>query len=75
MTYHGRVRGNVIVLDGSASLPDGTEVIVEPVQPADAAAVETSLLDRLGDLVGSAPGLPEDLAENHDHYIRGTPKR
>ena len=35
----------------------------------------TSLLDQLGDVVGAVDDLPADLAENHDHYLYGTPKR
>ena len=35
--------------------------------------------ESLGDFVlrvaGTAEGLPSDLAENHDHYLYGTPKR
>jgi hypothetical protein len=35
--------------------------------------------ESLGDFVlrvaGKAEGLPADLAENHDHYLYGTPKR
>ena len=35
--------------------------------------------ESLGDFVlrvaGTAEGLPPDLAENHDHYLYGTPKR
>ncbi|MCX7011571.1 MAG: hypothetical protein NTW86_03220 [Candidatus Sumerlaeota bacterium] len=75
MTYFGHVRNNVIVLDAGATLPDGTEVRIEPVTPGDAVGGGVSLLDRLGELVGSVPGLPDDLAENHDHYIHGTAKR
>ena len=26
-------------------------------------------------VAGTAQGLPPDLAENHDHYLYGTPKR
>jgi len=26
-------------------------------------------------VAGKASGLPSDLAENHDHYLHGTPKR
>jgi hypothetical protein len=29
----------------------------------------------LKDLIGAAEGLPKDMAENHDHYIHGAPKR
>jgi hypothetical protein len=35
--------------------------------------------ESLGDFVlrvaGTAEGLPPDLAENHDHYLYGTPRR
>ncbi len=75
MTYIGHVQNKVIVLDGDVRLPEGAEVRVEPVLPIDQTAARCSLLEVLGDLVGSVPDLPEDLAENHDHYIHGTPKR
>ena len=31
--------------------------------------------DIFQDLIGSLEGLPDDMAENHDHYIHGSPKR
>jgi len=40
--------------------------------PDDIRAMNEALLA----LAGSAgPGLPEDFAENHDHYIHGLPKK
>ena len=30
---------------------------------------------KLLELAGTAKGLPPDMAEQHDHYIHGTPKR
>lgn len=27
------------------------------------------------EIAGAAEGLPTDFAENHDHYLHGTPKR
>lgn len=27
------------------------------------------------EVAGSAEGLPEDLAHNHEHYLHGTPRR
>jgi hypothetical protein len=33
-----------------------------------------TLADQLGDLVGSVPDLPSDMAEQHDHYLHGAPK-
>lgn len=71
MTFLGRVSNGVVVLERGAELPDGTEVRVEPLgQPA-----RKTLYERLEKFAGQAEGLPEDLAEQHDHYIHGTPKR
>ena len=36
---------------------------------------EHSVWDALLEFAGTAEGLPPDLAENHDHYLHGTPKR
>ena len=36
---------------------------------------QSNIWDRLREFAGTAEGLPEDLAENHDHYLYGTPKR
>ena len=72
MTYHGRVKNGVIVLDEPVPLPEGTEVKIEPVEPA---AEKPSVWDKLLELAGTAQGLPEDAARNHDHYLYGTPKR
>jgi hypothetical protein len=57
-------------------LPEGTRVRVEPVSIAVASvAPNESVLARLGEFVGAVGDLPEDLAENHDHYLYGAPKR
>jgi len=75
MTYRGHIQGNIVILETPTDLPDGAPVIVEPAPaPADKPQAG-SLLEHLGDLVGSIEGLPEDFAENHDHYIHGAPKR
>lgn len=72
MTYHGHVRNGVIVLDRPVELPEGAEVTVQPV--SEDRSVPT-LNERLKDVIGIAEGLPADMAENHDHYIHGAPKR
>lgn len=71
MTLEGTVSNGVIVLDQSEALPEGTRVriIVESAEPP------TTLGQRLLKLAGIAEGLPSDMAEQHDHYIHGTPKR
>ncbi len=73
MTYRGRVKNGVIVLDDSAALPDGTEVQIEPVNGEDERG--PTLAERLKDVIGIAEGLPPDMARNHDHYIHGAPKK
>ena len=35
----------------------------------------TSVWALLGKWAGKADGLPPDLAENHDHYLHGAPKK
>ncbi len=76
MSYVGTVEKGVVVLPPEAKLADGTRVNVEPVlsvpQPRDG---EPSIWDKLQSLAGKAKGLPTDLAENHDHYLHGAPKR
>ncbi len=71
--YTGEIRGGVVVFEGTPpSLPEGTKVRVEPVEIETALA---DLSDRLLKLSGTVEGLPEDYAENLDHYLRGQPKR
>ncbi len=72
-TYSGEIRNGVVVFDGaSAPRPEGTKVRVELV---DRDAALKSLSERLLSVAGTAVGLPPDMAENHDHYLHGTPKR
>jgi hypothetical protein len=71
MTYQGTVKGGLIELEPGAALPEGTVVRVEPVQTSPA----RTLADRLKPVIGIAKGLPADLAENHDHYLHGHPKK
>lgn len=72
MTYRGHVKNGQIVLDASTALPEGAEVNVEIVEDPEAKA---PIWDKLLKLAGSAPGLPADMAENHDHYLYGIPKK
>jgi hypothetical protein len=74
MTLRGHVKNGTVVLNEPVGLPDGTDVEVE-VRPVEEAGEGPTLYERLRGVVGSAEGLPVDMAENHDHYIHGTPKR
>jgi hypothetical protein len=71
MTYRGRVKNGVIVLESPGELPEGTEVRVLQAETCTA----PSLADRYADFIGIFEGLPADLAENHDRYIHGKPER
>ena len=77
MTLHGQVRGGVIVFDPPVMLPEGADVQVQVIEsPPEVQADEAkSLYERLKPFVGTAKGLPTDLAAQHDHYLYGTPKR
>jgi hypothetical protein len=68
MNYKGKVSKGRVVPPRGVHLPDGTEVRVEPVTPK-------TLAERLKDVIGTVHGGPPDWAENHDHYIHGTPKK
>jgi hypothetical protein len=71
-THMGEVRGRVIVLDeGSPHLPEGTRVRVEPADAKDLAELSEILLE----FAGQVRDLPPDMAEQHDHYLHGRPKR
>jgi hypothetical protein len=68
MIYRGRIEHGVVVVDAPAPLPDGTELEISVISNTVPRAVGQGLET----LAGTAQGLPEDLAENHDRYRRGT---
>jgi hypothetical protein len=71
MTYRGHVKNGQITLDEPVALPEGAEVHIEIVENGEP---QPTIWDKLRALAGTVEG-PEDWAENHDHYIHGTPKR
>lgn len=76
MVYRGIVMNGVVVLGEGAKLAEGTEVHIEPVaQPEGAADEGPTLLEQFGDIIGSVPELPPDMARQHDHHLHGAPKR
>lgn len=70
MTYRGRVKNGVVVLDPPASLPEGAEVEVVPARQEQSAP---TLADRYKDIIGIAEGLPADSSQNHYHHLYGAP--
>ena len=72
MTYEGRVEKGAVVLDRPIDLPDGSLVRVEAVPTAEEIK---SLREGLRRFVGVIKDGPEDMAENHDFYAHGKPKK
>lgn len=70
MTLRGTLNKGVVVLDETAPWPEGTRV--EVIVPA-ADEKRPTLSERLLRHAGTVPGLPSDLAAEHDRYIHGTP--
>jgi len=79
MVYRGHVEKGVVVLDDPVCLPDGVKVQIELVVTGQENATRDAQGETLGQKLlkhaGKAVGLPCDLAENHDHYLYGTPKQ
>ena len=71
MTYRGTVSKGVVVLEGEVRLPEGTQVMVEPITTAGPAVPDDRLF-RMSELAVDT-GIP-DLATNIDHYLYGHPK-
>jgi hypothetical protein len=70
MTYRGHVENGVVVFEGPQIPPNGAAVEVAVI-PQNGEPLGEMLLRHAGKI----GGLPEDMAEQHDHYLHGTPKR
>jgi hypothetical protein len=71
MELEGVVQNAVIVPDDPKALAEGTRVRISPVPQPE----PRSFGERFAQFKGAIPGLAADLAEQHDHYRLGTPKR
>lgn len=79
MTILGHIQNGMIVLDEATTLPDGMKVRVA-IMPVGSDAPATTdppktLYERYQSIIGVIDDMPEDFAEQHDHYIHGTPKK
>jgi hypothetical protein len=75
MEYNGQVRGGVVIFKDEKP-PEGATVRVEVVGESTSAGGQAGeLWSKLLEVAGTVEGLPSDMAEQHDHYIHGTPKR
>lgn len=71
MTYHGHIRDGQITLDAPIVLPEGAEVVTLIERPDGVPQLSELLLRH----AGQGRDLPSDLADQHDYYAHGTPKR
>jgi hypothetical protein len=71
MTLHGTLNNGIVVLDEPAPWPERkrVEVVVQTGEK------KLTLAQKMLRHAGTVPDLPEDMAEQHDHYIHGTTKR
>lgn len=70
MSITATVEGDTIKLPTGIHLPDGTPVRIEPLEDTG-----PTLAERLAPFIGIVTDAPSDLAENHDHYLYGAPKK
>ncbi len=77
MTYKGHIRNGAIVLDEPVPLPEGVPAKIELAIGLSSFGEEDgpSIGERYAEVLGKASSLPEDTAENHDHYLYGVAKR
>jgi hypothetical protein len=71
MTFRGHIEQGRVIFDEQVTLPEGAVVQVS-LAPSQA---RRTIADRFRDVIGTASDLPEDLAQQHDHYLHGTPKQ
>jgi len=71
MELEGVVHNGVIVPDDATLLREGTRVRIIPAPPEQ----PKPFGERFAQFKGAVPGLPADLAAQHEHYRLGTPKR
>ncbi len=72
MTVFATFSNGKFVLPPDAQLPEGVRLRID-VEIAEAEKCRT-LNDELREFIGICEG-PSDMAENHDHYAHGAPKR
>jgi hypothetical protein len=70
MSITATVINDTIKLPAGVHLADQTEVLIVP-QPRE----RPTLAERYKDFIGCVSSGVGDLAENHDHYLYGVPKR
>jgi hypothetical protein len=75
MTITATVLNGAIQLPPGTQLPEGAKLQITLPEPKPAGTHLPTLYDTLRGLVGAAQELPADMADEHDHYIHGAPRR
>jgi hypothetical protein len=81
MTYRAKMENGKVVFEGGIKPADGVELRVDVVPAASSekpsANVRPTVAEVMKEFSGCMRGadLPKDGAQNHDHYIYGSPKR
>ena len=76
MLLEGTIRNGTIVLDQPPEIPEGARVDVDVKEKSEQTTEQgQTLRELLLTFAGCLSDLPADFAEQHDHYIHGTPKR
>jgi hypothetical protein len=79
MKLEGVVHNGVIIPDDASALAEGTRVRISPLAndgPKPSTEDQPQPFgQRFAQFKGAAPGLPTDLADQHDRYRLGTPNR
>jgi len=71
MTYDGHVENGRVVLDESVTLPEGARVSV----CVELGTEGGGALNWLAEHAADSEACPPDLAQQHDHYLYGAPKK
>lgn len=71
MKLEGVVRNGIIVPDDATALTEGMRVRINPIPQEE----PKPFGERFVQFKGAIPGLPADLADQHDHYRLGMPNR
>ena len=76
MTYRGKMKDGVVVLEGPDAPPNGADVSVRVLAPRGRRRKKpSSMYEHYRSIIGKAKGFPSDASVNHDHYLYGLPKR
>ena len=76
VSFIATVQNDTIKLPPGVHLPDGTQVTVEPREaPPKSDVTPQALYESMREFIGCVDTGLGDLAQNHDHYLYGTPKR